>query len=161
MAIDQLIARSEYRKQMRMSRRELTREVKDREGEPRFKQKRRQLHRELRRQAEGLGKLDGSDVLVTNPEHYAVALSYRPGEMDAPMVRAKGRNHFAQLMKRKARMLGLPVIADPALARALYRDCRTDHAIAPQHFHGVARHYARLRREAQRLEIAPEGGTNG
>ena len=147
MVIDQLIARGEYRKQMRMSRRELTREVKDREGEPRFKQKRRELHQEMRKQAEGLGKLDGSDFLITNPEHFAVALSYRPGEMDAPMVRAKGRNHFAQLMKRKARLLGLPVIADPGLARALYRDCRADRSIPAQHFHGVARHYARMRRE--------------
>jgi flagellar biosynthetic protein FlhB len=156
MVIDQLIARGEYRKQMRMSRREVTREAREREGEPRFKQKRRQLHQEMRKQAEGLGKLDGSDFLVVNPEHYAIALSYRPGEMDAPRVRAKGRNHFAQLMKRKARMLGLPVIADPALARALYRDCRADQAIPTQHFHGVARHYARLRRETAQLETASE-----
>ncbi len=156
MVIDQLIARSEFSKQMRMSRRELTREAKEREGEPRFKQKRRQLHEEMRKQAEGLGRLDGSDFLVTNPEHYAVALRYRPDEMEAPLVRARGRNHFAQLMKRKARLLGLPVIADPALARALYRDCRADRAIPSQHFLGVARHYAQLRRQAARTELAAE-----
>lgn len=145
MVIDQIIVRGEFRKQMRMSRREVTREAKEREGEPRFKQKRRSLHEEMRKQSEGLGKLDGSDFLVTNPEHFAVALVYHPAKMAAPVVRARGRNHFAQLLKRKARLLGLPVIADPALARALYHDCREDSAIGPQHFHGVARHYARLR----------------
>lgn len=156
MVIDQVIARGEFRKQMRMSRREVTRESREHEGEPRFKQKRRQLHQEMRQQAEGLGRLDGSDLIVTNPEHYAVALSYRPGETDAPVVRAKGRNHFAQLMKRKARLLGLPIVADPLLARALFRDCRAEQAIPPQHFHGVARHYARLRREAAQLNQTPE-----
>lgn len=155
MVLDQIISRGEFRKQMRMSRREVTREAKEREGEPRLKQKRRQLHDEMRKQAEGLGKLDGSDFLVVNPEHFAVALQYRPGEMEAPVLRAKGRNHFAQLLKRKARLLGLPVIADPALARALFRECEAGQAIGAQHFHAVARHYARLRREAaQRQETA-------
>lgn len=156
MVIDQLIVRGEYRKQMRMSRRELTRENREREGEPRLKQKRRQLHEEMREQAEGLGRLDGSDFLVTNPQHYAVALSYRSGEMDAPVVSAKGRNHFAQLLKRKAHILGLPVIADPALARALYRDCPAEQTIQARHFHGVARHYVRLRRDA--AGETPEAG---
>ena len=146
MVLDQVIVRSEFMKQMRMSRREVTRENREREGEPRLKQKRRELHSAMQQQSEGLRKLDGSDFLVTNPEHFAVALHYDPSDMQAPMVRAKGRNHFAQLLKRKARLLGIPVIADPALARALYRDCMADHAIGPQHFHGVARHYAQLRR---------------
>lgn len=144
MVLDQMITRGEFRKQMRMSRRELTRESKEREGEPRIKQKRSQLHQEMRKQAEGLGKLDGSDLVITNPEHFAVALAYDPAKMDAPVVRARGRNHFAQLLKRKARTLGLPIIADPVLARALYRDCRADQAITAQHFHAVARHYAKL-----------------
>lgn len=149
MVLDQAIVRSEFMKQMRMSRRELTRENREREGDPRLKQKRRELHGAMRQQAEGLRKLDGSDLLVTNPEHFAVALSYDPTAMEAPVVRAKGRNHFAQLLKRKARLFGIPVVADPALARALYRDCAPDRPIAPHHFHGVARHYVRLRRERE------------
>jgi flagellar biosynthetic protein FlhB len=152
MVLDQLIVRGEFRKQMRMSRREVTREAREREGEPRLKQRRRQLHQEMRKQSEGLGKLDGSDFIVTNPDHFAIALAYDPAKMDAPMVRARGRNHFAQLLKRKARLLGLPVIADPALARALYRECRADAPIGPQHFHAVARHYAALRRQAKGRE---------
>ncbi|MDD3800112.1 MAG: EscU/YscU/HrcU family type III secretion system export apparatus switch protein [Novosphingobium sp.] len=159
MVLDQVIVRGEFMKQMRMSRRELTRETKEREGEPRLKQKRRELHGAMRQQAEGLGKLDGSDFLVTNPEHFAVALAYDPESMDAPTIRAKGRNHFAQLLKRKARLLGIPIIADPALARGLFHDCKADRPIAPQHFHAVARHYARLRRAGIRPSesVTPHG----
>lgn len=159
MVLDQLIVRSEFMKQMRMSRRELTRENREREGEPRIKQKRRELHSAMRQQSEGLRGLDGSDVLVTNPEHFAVALFYDPEVMDAPVVRARGRNHFAQLLKRKARLLGIPVIADPALARALYRDCAPDRPIGPHHFHGVARHYARLREARANPEPLAESDT--
>lgn len=152
MMLDQVMARREFGKQMRMSRREVTRETKDREGEPRLKQKRRELHGEMRKQAEGLGQLAGSDFVVTNPDHFAVALAYQPDRMEAPMVRAKGRNHFAQLLKRKARLLGIPLIADPALARRLFREADAGKPISPAHFHDVARHYGRLRRAAERQE---------
>lgn len=141
MFIDQIISRGEFAKQMRMSRRELTREAKEREGEPRFKKKRREIHAEMRAQSEGLANLDGSDFLITNPTHYAVGLRYNPGEMSEPIVTAKGRNNFAQLLKRKARLLAIPVIADPVLARGLYKDCRQGKPISSQHFHAVARHY--------------------
>ncbi len=143
MIVDQLIVRSEYRKQMRMSRRELTRETKDREGEPRFKQKRRDLHAQLRQQTEGLGRVQGSDLVVVNPEHFAVALRYEAESMDAPVVRTKGRNHFAQLIKRKALLLGIPVISDPVLARGLYQTSAIGQSIAPQYYHGVANVYRR------------------
>ena len=157
MFLDQIISRGEFRKQMRMSRREVTREAKDREGEPRFKQKRKQLHQEMRKQSEGLANLDGSDFLITNPEHFAVALKYEAGKMKAPQVAAKGRNHFAQLLKRKARLLGIPIIADPTLARALFADCQQGEPLAPQHYHAVARHYSRRLRDKAAVK-AREGG---
>lgn len=146
MVIDQMLVRREYRKQMRMSRREVTRETKDREGEPRFKQKRRDIHAQMRAQTEGLGKVAGSDLLIVNPDHYAVALRYDPQTMSAPEVRAKGQGHFAQLMKRKAQLLGIPMIPNVALARQLYADCVSGQFIQPQHFHAVAaiyRYFAR------------------
>ncbi len=144
MVLDQIIVRREFRKQMRMSRSELTRETKDREGEPRIKQKRRDLHARLREQTEGLGRLAGSDLVVVNPEHYAVALRYNAAEADAPVVRTKGRNHFAQLVKRKARLLSIPVISDAALARELYRSTLVGQPIAPVFYLRVATIYRRL-----------------
>lgn len=154
MLVDQVIARKEFGKQMRMSRRELKREVKDHEGEPRLKQKRRQLHAELRKQSDGLANIGEADFLVVNPDHYAVALKYVPGDMAAPEVLARGRNHFAQALKRKARLLNVPIIADPVLARALYRDCRQGQPVHPRHFHAVARHYSRRQRQARALAAA-------
>jgi len=144
-AIDQFIARREFAKQMRMSRSELTRENKEREGEPRIKAKRKQLHAEFIKQTEGLGKLAGADLLVVNPEHFAVALAYDPAEMNAPQVRAKARNRLALAMRREAAKLNIPVLSDPPLARALFRQSAVGHEIAADHFRDVARLYSRLR----------------
>lgn len=144
MIVDQLLVRREFRKQMRMSTREVTREAKDREGEPRFKRKRREIHAQMRAQADGLGKIAGSDMLIVNPEHYAVALRYDPDAMAAPEVQAMGRGHFAQLMKRKARLVGVPELPNVGLARALYADCAIGAPIPPEHYHAVATIYRSL-----------------
>lgn len=144
-AIDQFIVRGEFRKKMRMSRRELTREVKDREGEPRLKQKRKDIHQQMRQQAEGLGRIPGSDMLIVNPEHYAVALRYTPDKDQAPKVRAMGRDHFALLLKRKARLHSVPIIANPALARQLHADCLSGAEIPSQHYRAIAALYRDLR----------------
>lgn len=143
--IDQLIVRREFRRQMRMSRRELTREIKDREGEPRIKQKRKQLHAQMVEQARGLARVAGADLVVTNPDHYAVALLYDADKMDAPVVHARGRNVIAQLMKRKARLSNVPIFANPPLARALYHQHDIDQAIGADSYRAVAALYIRLR----------------
>lgn len=154
MFVDQIISRGEFRKQMRMSHREVTREAKEREGEPRFKQKRKELHKELQRQSEGLANLEGSDFLITNPEHYAIALKYDAGTMRAPEIAARGRNHFAQLLKRKARILGIPIVVDPTLARALFVDCQQGQVLAPQHFRAVAKYYSKRRLQEESPEVS-------
>ncbi|MGC1468445.1 MAG: EscU/YscU/HrcU family type III secretion system export apparatus switch protein [Sphingorhabdus sp.] len=150
MVIDQMIVRREFHKQMRMSRREVTREHREQEGEPRLKQKRKEIHKQMREQAAGLGNVQGSDFLITNPEHFAVALKYDAASMDAPVVRSKGRNHFAQLLKRKARLVSVPVYANPPLARALYRTCSVGQPIPSSHYQDVARLYMQLR---QNIEV--------
>ncbi|MCJ2186975.1 EscU/YscU/HrcU family type III secretion system export apparatus switch protein [Novosphingobium beihaiensis] len=139
--IDQIIVRREFGKQMRMSRRELKRETKDREGEPRQKQKRRKLHSEFIKNAQGMGPLEGTDFLITNPEHFAVALQYQPEENDTPMVRAKGRNQFAQVLKRRAHLLAIPIYPNPPLARVLYSACDRGQPIPVEHFEDVAKLY--------------------
>ncbi len=144
-AIDQVIVRSEFRKQMRMSRRELTRETKDREGEPRLKQKRKDLHQQMRQQADQVAAVPGSDLMVVNPEHYAVALRYRPSQDAAPVVQARGRDHSALLLKRKAALHAVPIISSPPLARALYADSRAGQEISAAHYRDVAKLYRNLR----------------
>lgn len=144
--LDQILVRGEFTKQMKMSRREVTREAKEREGDPRIKAKRKQLHAEFVKQSRGAGNLPGSDLLIVNPEHFAVALRYDPETMHAPVVSAKGRNRFALALKEEAHRLGLPVLVRPALARALYRTAAPGAEIGPDRYEAVAELYIALRR---------------
>ena len=151
-AIDQIIARSEFAKEMRMSRSEFEREHKEHEGEPRQKQKRRQLHAEYAKQTRQLEGLPGSDLLIVNPQHIAVALAYDPGVMEAPKIAAFGRNQFALMLKERAAVLGIPIITDPALARALYSGAEVGQSIHQAQFIPVAHHYLRLREQRNNPE---------
>lgn len=144
--LDQVLVRKEFLKQMRMSRREVTREAKDREGDQRIKQKRKQLHAEFARQSKGLENLPGSDMLIVNPEHYAVALRYDADTMRAPQISAKGRNLFALALKAEAHRLGIPIIVRPPLARALYRKAEPGAEIPGDQYEPVAELYIDLRR---------------
>lgn len=142
--IDQIMARREFLKQMRMSRSELTREHKEREGEPRLKQKRKQLHAEFASQTRSLSSLAGSDMLIVNPQHYAVALRYDATRMDAPEVTAKGRNLFALQLKRKATSLSIAIFEQPPLARALYRACDKGAQVPAAQYAEVAALYLKV-----------------
>lgn len=146
--LDQILVRGEFLKQMRMSRREVTREAKEREGDPRIKSKRKQLHAEFAKQARGAGSLPGSDMLVINPEHFAVALRYDAATMAAPKVSAKGRNRFAIALRTEAARLDIPVIRRPGLARALFRKCDPGTEIPASAYAPVAELYIELRRAA-------------
>lgn len=137
-AIDQVLVRRAFQKQMRMSRREVTREARDREGDPRIKHKRKQLHAEFVQQNKGLGALPGSDVLVVNPEHFAVALRYDQRSMSAPVVTVKGRNQVALELRARAFALGIPIVREPALARRLFKDCKIGRDIPGAHYLAVA-----------------------
>lgn len=142
--LDQVLARGEFRKQMRMSRREVTREAKEREGDPRQKGKRKQLHAAFVSQSRGLGNLPGSDLMVVNPRHYAVALAYRAGEMVAPEVTAKGMDRHALQLKAAARRRGIPIFELPELARAMFRATEVGQPIGPEQYQAVAGLYYRL-----------------
>jgi flagellar biosynthetic protein FlhB len=145
--IDQVLSRQDFRERMRMSRSELVREHKEREGEPRLKQKRKQLHAEFASQTRALKGLGGADMLIVNPEHFAVGLRYDATSMEAPEITARGRNRMAFEMKRKATMLGVPIFAAPPLARALYRNGKIGQPISSAHYRDVADLYLQLYRE--------------
>lgn len=144
--LDQLLARREFARQMRMSNREVTREMREREGEPRQKQKRRQILAEIIKQAAAAANVKGADVLIVNPTHFAVALRYRPEQGDAPIVQARGRNLWAQRMRESAQREGIVIVRNPALARALYREGNVGRPIGQGQFVAVADIYIALRR---------------
>jgi flagellar biosynthetic protein FlhB len=147
-AIDQLIVRREFLKQMRMSRREIRRESRDREGEPRLKQKRKQMHAEFVKASQSLRGVRGADLMITNPNHYAVALKYDPRTMEAPLIVAQGANQFAQRLKRLGFQYGVVIVPSPELARALYFGGRLNQAIPEGLYRRVADVYLAVRRRA-------------
>lgn len=144
--LDQLMSRREFARQMRMSRREVTRESREREGEPRQKRKRKQIMAEIIKQASAAANVKGADVLITNPTHYAVALRYLPEQGDAPIVQARGRNLWAKRMRETAEREGITIVRSPALARALYRESQVGNPIGGTHFAAVADIYIMLRK---------------
>jgi flagellar biosynthetic protein FlhB len=149
--IDQIITRRAFAKQMKMSRREVKQEGRDREGDPRLKQKRKQMHADFVKNSRSMKGLRGADMLIVNPQHVAVALRYSAATMTAPVVVASGTNRLALRLKRLAFLYAIPVIEDRLLARAIIGSTSVGQAIPAGAFQPVASHYNRLRarREAQ------------
>jgi flagellar biosynthesis protein FlhB len=119
--VDQMLVRRDFTKKMRMSRRELKREHRDREGDGRLKQKRKEFHNEFLKMAKSIRNARGSDVILVNPTHYAVALRYNPGKMSAPMIVSRGSGGLAERIRQIGFVYGVLIIQDAALARALFR----------------------------------------
>ena len=137
-------SRWDYGRMMRMSRRELKEEVKRREGDPQVRARIRELQREAAKRAKSVKRLPEADVLITNPEHFAVALAYERSRMRAPTVLAKGAGELALELRRRAARLGLPVLEDKPLARRLFAEVDIDSPIGEALFEPVARIYASL-----------------
>ncbi len=106
-------------KKMRMSKQEVKEEYKKREVDPHVKARVRRMQRDMVMQ-KTISKTKEATVIITNPEHYAVALKYELG-MAAPIVIAKGVDFLAQRMKEVARENDIPIIENKPLARTLYK----------------------------------------
>lgn len=126
-----------YRQQLRMTKQEIKDEMKDTEGNPQIKSriKRMQYEMAARRM---MTKVPTADVVVTNPTHYAVALSYDPDGQLAPLVVAKGVDEVAEKIKDIAREYNIPILQLPPLARSLYYTTDLDHEIPRGLFQAVA-----------------------
>lgn len=140
-SVDQIWARREFSKKMRMSRREMKREHKDREGDPRFKQKRRQFHAEFAKMTRSLRNARSADVILTNPTHFAVALRYVAAATDAPVIVSRGAGALAERIRDIAFVHGVQIIENAPLARALYRQGVLDSEIPETLFAPVAELY--------------------
>lgn len=137
-ALDYSYQRYEYYKSMRMSRYEVKQEFKQTQGNPEIKQKQRSLARErIKNQIKVV--VPKADVIITNPEHYAVALQYDANKMAAPIVIAKGVDMVAQVIKELAKEADVPIVRDPPLARSLYKAIAINQAISVEHYQAVAR----------------------
>ena len=106
--LDFLYTRHKFKNDMMMSRREMKEEVKRREGDPLIRAKLRELQRENLKQAASVKRVPEADVLITNPDHLAIALRYERGSMAAPIMLAKGADSWAAEMRATARRHGIP-----------------------------------------------------
>lgn len=134
-ALDYLFQRWKHEQELRMTKQEVREEMKQMEGDPHIRQRRREAHRKLV-SARELQKVRNADVVITNPTEIAVAIKYDPTQMPAPIVVAKGMGEIAARIRQIAAEHNVPIIERKPLARALYRDVKVGHAI-PVDMYGV------------------------
>ena len=134
--IDVVYERWQHEKDMRMTKDEIKREMKESDVAPEVKAqlKRRQREMAISRM---MAAVPEADVVITNPTHYAVAIRYEPGSA-APLVVAKGQDNLAQVIKKIARKHRVPVIENKPLARGLYRQVEVGRMIPESLFQAVA-----------------------
>ena len=118
----------DYKKQLKMTFQEVKDENKDTEGNPEVRGRVRKLQRDIAQQRM-MAEVPAADVIITNPEHYSVALKYKQDAMDVPIVVAKGADLIAFHIRNIAREHNVPVVTAPPLARALYFTTEIDHPI--------------------------------
>jgi len=111
----------QYAKQLKMTREEVRREMKESEGSPEIKGRIRQLQQQQARQRM-MQDVPKADVIVTNPTHFAVALRYDEKRMRAPVVVAKGVDLVAARIREVATEHAVPIFEAPPLARVLYKN---------------------------------------
>ena len=127
----------QHNQKMKMSLREVKDERKDTEGSPEVKQRIRQKQREVSA-ARMLEAIAEADVVITNPEHFAVALAYDPSSEDPPKVVAKGTDVMAERIRDRAGEEGVPLFQSPVLARALFFTTEIEAFIPEPLFEAVA-----------------------
>ncbi|HET8790313.1 MAG TPA: flagellar biosynthesis protein FlhB [Modicisalibacter sp.] len=126
-----------HNKKLRMTQDEIRKEHKESEGDPQVKARIRQQQQAMAR-GRMMSKVPQADVIVTNPTHYAVALSYRDGEMSAPRVVAKGADVVAARIRELGEEHDIPRLEAPPLARALYRHVDLDREVPAELYTAVA-----------------------
>jgi flagellar biosynthetic protein FlhB len=123
--------------QLKMTKQEVKDEYKDTEGKPEVKGRIRMLQREAA-QRRMMADVPQADVIVTNPEHFSVALRYKQDQDKAPVVVAKGVDHMAMKIREVAREHDIYIVPAPPLARALYHTTELEQQIPDGLFTAVA-----------------------
>lgn len=133
---DYLFQYRQWFERQKMSLQEMKDEFKQAEGDPHVKGRIKQL-RQARMKKRMMSAVPKASVVITNPTHYAVALSYERG-MPAPVCVAKGADLIALKIREIAGKHDIPVVENVPLARALYATVEIDEEIPVEHYHAVA-----------------------
>ncbi|MFW6156857.1 MAG: flagellar biosynthesis protein FlhB [Armatimonadota bacterium] len=141
-------------KQLRMTRQELKRDLRESEGDPQIRSRRDEMRRSVLSQGIS-AEMPRADVVVTNPTHFAVALRYEADSMAAPKVVAKGRRAVAREIIRIARIHGIEIVQNPPVARSLFKSCTLGDAVPETLYEVVAEIFAAVyRRRRRRAELS-------
>jgi flagellar biosynthesis protein FlhB len=151
-AVDFAVEWQSRESRLKMSKQDLRDEFKETEGNPQIRSRIRGLQRQMRR-VQVKNDVAKAAVVLTNPTHFAVALSFDFTSMEAPRVLAKGRNLLAEEIKAEARWAGVPIVENPPLARSLYRSVEVGTAIPAELYAAVAAILAYLYRQRVEAEM--------
>lgn len=135
--IDLIIVRLQYFKKLKMSKQEIKDEIKNMDGDPAIKAKIKQIQMEMSKKRM-LGDVSDSDVVITNPTHFAVAIKYDEKKNKAPIVVAKGINLLAFKIINIAKENNIQIVENPIVARTLYSECEINDVIPEKLFRAIA-----------------------
>ncbi|MAB83492.1 MAG: flagellar biosynthesis protein FlhB [Phycisphaerae bacterium] len=135
--LDLLYQRWKYKEDLKMTRQQVKDDMKDAEGDPGHKRRRMRMMQQLAMQRIA-SSVPEADVIVTNPEHLAVAIKYDSSNMAAPVVVAKGAELVAFRIRQLAERNGVPIVERKPLARALYAQVEVGEPIPADLFKAVA-----------------------
>ena len=147
----------EHKKAIKMTKQELRDEYKETEGKPEVKSAIRRAQQELARRRM-MSEIPKANVVLTNPTHYAVAISYQQKGKRAPVVIAKGKDLIAFQISKEAKTHKIPIISVPPLARAIYFSTKLNAEIPRGLYIAVAQvlAYVFQLRDKQRYDYKPE-----
>jgi flagellar biosynthetic protein FlhB len=134
---DYLYQKHRFREDMKMTKQEVREETKQTEGDPKIKSRIRSLMRQRIRRLM-LQNVKKAEVVIMNPTHFAVALSYKQASMSAPILVAKGVDFLALQIRQIAEDNNVPIVVQPPLARAIYYSVDFDQEIPENLFKAVA-----------------------
>lgn len=136
-AADLKFQRWKFKEDNKMTKQEVKDEFKNQEGDPKVKgqQRQRMQQASMRRM---MAAIPEADVVITNPTHFAVALSYKSGQGQAPIVVAKGADFLAGRIKEIARESKVDIVENKPLARMLYYNVDLGSEIPPELYQAVA-----------------------
>jgi flagellar biosynthetic protein FlhB len=135
--LDYIYQKYEHEKSLKMSKQDIKDEFKNAEGNPLIKGKIKEKQRRLALQRM-MQEVPKADVVITNPTHFAVALKYETGQMEAPVVIAKGTDYVALKIREVAKASDIITMENKPLARALYSQVEVGQTIPADLFQAVA-----------------------
>lgn len=153
--LDLVWARFKWRQDLRMTKQEVKDELKQAEGDPILKAKRRSLALDRARRRM-MAQVPRATLVIANPTHYAIALRYVREEGGAPIVLAKGKDLVALKIRELAENLEIPVIEDKALVRSMYDHVEVSQLIPPQFYKAIAEliHFLQSRGRSSARKLA-------